>query len=585
MHVLASFWGVLTAAHKRRLRRTLLLMLAGAAAELISIGALLPLLTLLVNPGPMSEAIAERLKFIPAEPVVVAAIIFTMAAFASAATRFALVRSMSRLALDVAHELAAGIFGRMLRQPYSDHVRGNSSDVLVGIERVQLAVFGFLVPIMRGGVAAFIALSILTLLLFVDAATTILAALFLTCLYVSISLALRQRLDRDSISIAAMGKARIKAVQEALGAMRDIILDRSQPLFEAEFRRLDWRFREAQSATQIIATGPRFAIEAMAVAVLTLMLVLSSFRAGGIAASLPVIGMLALAAQRLLPLLHEIFTGWSLAVGNLQPLREVIALAHVPVADEDGGSKPKRNQDAIRFKREIAVDRVGFCYGQHGFMLENISLTISRGNWLGITGATGCGKSTLLDLLMGLLEPRNGTIRVDGRPLDSATRPSWRRQIAHVPQAVHLFDDTIATNIAFAVPQQEVSIDAIRAAAAAACIDDFIDSLPEGYQTRVGERGILLSGGQRQRLGIARALYRRAPVLILDEATNALDEQTEDRILQSLADRPELTLIAVSHRAATLSRCHSIINLEGGILLAAKTGRSAIEGHKVRAAE
>ncbi|HEX8450127.1 MAG TPA: ABC transporter ATP-binding protein, partial [Allosphingosinicella sp.] len=184
---------------------------------------------------------------------------------------------------------------------------------------------------------------------------------------------------------------------------------------------------------------------------------------------------------------------------------------------------------------------------------------------VGIAGATGGGKSTLLDLLMGLLEPDEGVILVDGRPLDGATRPAWQSGLAHVPQSIYLSDDTIAANIAFPRGAGDMDGERLEAAVRAAQLETFLAGLPEGLQTYVGERGVRLSGGQRQRIGLARALYRRPRLLILDEATSALDEGTEKAVLAALQRlRSDMTLVTVAHRATTLAACDRLIHVDGG---------------------
>jgi ABC-type multidrug transport system fused ATPase/permease subunit len=241
----------------------------------------------------------------------------------------------------------------------------------------------------------------------------------------------------------------------------------------------------------------------------------------------------------------------------------VLELAETPAAE----AKPDRGRvDPVPFETEIVLDTVSYGHGGSVFALRDIDLIIPRGACIGLTGPTGSGKSTLIDLLIGLLEPDAGEIRIDGRRLDLDSRVGWQARIAHVPQSIHLADDTIAANIAFG--DRDVDETRVQSAAAAACLDGFIAELPEGYGTRVGERGILLSGGQRQRLGIARALYKATPVLILDEATSALDEDTEREVMRSvLSMRDQLTIVIVAHRLSTLANCDRILRLEKGRLV------------------
>jgi ATP-binding cassette subfamily B protein len=202
-------------------------------------------------------------------------------------------------------------------------------------------------------------------------------------------------------------------------------------------------------------------------------------------------------------------------------------------------------------------------------VLSDINLEIKKGSSVVFVGRTGGGKSTTLDLLMGLLDPTEGQILVDGQPITGSHGRAWQRAIAHVPQSIFLSDTTIAENIAFGVDPAKIDLDRVREAARIAHIDDFVQTLPAGYQTSVGERGVRLSGGQRQRLGIARALYKRASVLIFDEATSALDSATERDLMDAVEKLSrDLTILMIAHRLTTVERCDEIVMLDQGHIVA-----------------
>ena len=219
----------------------------------------------------------------------------------------------------------------------------------------------------------------------------------------------------------------------------------------------------------------------------------------------------------------------------------------------------------LPFEDAIAFNDVTFRYQENAPALRNVDLTIARGERIGFVGKTGSGKSTMIDLLLGLLQPTDGTIAIDGTTLDEDNVAQWQAQIAHVPQAIFLSDGSIASNIAFGVPQDAVDLERVRDAARRADIDAFIMDQPGGYEATVGERGVRLSGGQRQRIGIARALYKGATVLVFDEATSALDEATETAIMESIyrLDR-DVTLLMIAHRITTLAGCDRIVRLDQG---------------------
>jgi ABC-type multidrug transport system fused ATPase/permease subunit len=567
MHALAALYRTLSQRRRRQFTLVMILMLVGACAELLTIGAALPFLALIAAPDQLAHwpVIARWIPLISGDPVLAASILLAAAAIGSAVVRILLSWAIHRFATAVGQDLAERIFSRMLRQPYAAYVRRSSSAVLSGVERVQQVVSDILLPGMLGLTYAFIAAAIMLLLFAIDALAAGAAALIVTAVYALMSLAVRGRLRRNAQIVSEASAARIKIVQEGLGGIRDVILDRSQPLFEQNFKRVDARYRSAQSLTAFIAAAPRFVVEAAGIVAIVLVAWAMSRQPGGIVAAIPVLGALALGAQRLLPLLHGAYAGLSYSGGAFGLLADVIVLVEAPVIEDraPGEGAP------LPFTQAIAFEKVSYRHEDGSFALKAIDLEIPRGARIGITGPTGSGKSTLLDLLMGLLEPDSGVVRVDGRSLDADTRALWQAQMAHVPQAIYLSDDSIAANIAFGIPATAIDRARLEAVAATAQIADFIADLPDGFDTRVGERGIRLSGGQRQRIGLARALYKQASVLILDEATSALDDATESAVMRAImALGEDITIVLIAHRKSTLAACDRLIRLRDGQVVA-----------------
>jgi ATP-binding cassette, subfamily B, bacterial PglK len=561
MDAFSALFRLLPPARRRQFLLTLLLMLAGAVAEMVTIGAALPFLALIADPSSalVPAWLVRLLAAVGGSPIVGAALLLIVAALGSALVRLALTWGSQRFVMAAGHDMAASVFGRMLRQPYSEQVRRNSSQTLAAIEKVQGVVFGLLQPAMQGLIGVVIAVCVFAVLLRIDARAAGIAAVSVAVAYVGVSLLVRPRLRRNSAAQASTMVDRTRTIQEGLGGIRDIILDRSENLFEAKFRDLDSRFRRATAATQFVAGAPRFVVEAAGLVAIALVTLAMSLEPGGVVKAIPVLGALALGAQRLLPLIQQAYYGWSLASGNFHAFRDVIELMQMPIPEPQPDSPP------LAIERDLVFDRVGFRFPEGRFALADVSFRIRAGEHVGIAGATGGGKSTLLDLLMGLLEPDEGSILVDGRPLDAVSRPAWQAGLAHVPQTIYLADDTIAANIAFPRPADDMDRERLAAAVRAAQLDSFLAGLADGLDTYVGERGVRLSGGQRQRIGLARALYRRPRLLILDEATSALDEDTEAAVLSALqALRNDLTLVTVAHRATTLAACDRLIRVDGG---------------------
>ena len=285
---------------------------------------------------------------------------------------------------------------------------------------------------------------------------------------------------------------------------------------------------------------------------------------GGINSSLPVLGALALGAQRLLPALQQSYSAWSSILGCRSSLIETVDLLgqKLDFVDEDCLQSP------MVFKSSISFENVSYSYNQNQpLVIKDISFDIKKGERVGIVGSTGSGKSTLIDLLMGLLMPTQGSIKIDGIELDGANVRGWKKQIGHVPQDIYLSDATIAENVAFGEEASILNKKNVLKALDKSQLLEFIQQKQEKLETFVGERGIKLSGGQRQRIGIARALYKDSQVLVFDEATSALDNRTEKEIISAIEKLDKnLTIIAIAHRLSTLRFCDKILHVEGGRL-------------------
>ncbi len=551
---------------RRQLALTLGLMVLGALAETATVGAVLPFLAIVAPGGDAGrfawlvapvELMADQIGL---SVLLTAALLLVAVAVVAAGLRLLLLWVSQHYIYAVAHDLSLAVYARVLHRPYAQHTMRNSAETLAAMEKVQFVLGNVLLPAMAGSTALFMALFILATLMVIDATTALLAASCFGLLYAVVSRLTRQRLYRNSDVVAASLKERVQVLQEGLGGIRDVLLDRSQQVFLDKFGSVDDRFRQAQAANLFIAAAPRHVVEAAGVVLIAIVAVLVAGRPGGINAALPVLGALALGAQRLLPLLQQAYFSWSQIHGHSAALIDIAKLMAEPLpVPRPAGTGPA-------FAKAIRFNAVSFAYpGERGTALRGIDLTIAHGERIGIVGQSGSGKSTFVDLLMGLLDPTAGSIEVDGRAITDPCKAEWQDQVAHVPQAIFLADSSIAANIAFGRKLDEIDTERVREAARLAEIDDFIAALPDGYATATGERGVRLSGGQRQRIGIARALYKQAGVLVFDEATSALDDATEAAVMQSVARLPrQLTLVIVAHRLSTLRLCDRIIRLDQG---------------------
>jgi ATP-binding cassette subfamily B protein len=351
-------------------------------------------------------------------------------------------------------------------------------------------------------------------------------------------------------------------MQEGLGGIRDILIDGSQEAYCDIYRKADLALRRAQDTSQFISQSPRYAMEALGMLLIAALAYMLTQQDGGNAKAIPILGALALGAQRLLPVLQQAYSSWASIQGAQASLHDALDLLDQPLPDHAHVPPPQ----PLRFRDQIALNRLSFRYGPQGpWVLRQIDVEIPKGSRVGFIGTTGSGKSTLLDILMGLLSSTEGSLLVDGVPVTAQNLRAWQAHIAHVPQTIFLADTTVAENIAFGIPPSLIDHARVRLAAQKAQIASTIESWSEQYQTKVGERGVRLSGGQRQRIGIARALYKQADVIVFDEATSALDNETERAVMDAIdCLGEELTVFLVAHRLSTLRNCTQVIELENG---------------------
>ena len=548
--------------------------------EVVSLGAVIPFVGILTQPEkifnlPSMGWVAKALGISSAIDLILPiTIAFAMAALVAGAIRLLLLWVSTKFIYGCGADLSIEVFSRTLYQPYSVHVGRNSSTVISGIAKIGSAQ-ATLQALVSLGISAAMIFSILVVLLFIDATVAMIAIIGFGFCYGLIAFSSRRRIQRNSQLIALESTQMVKVLQEGLGGIRDVLLGGSQPLYCNIYRNSQLPVMQALSSSHFFGTSPRYVMESFGMVLIAALAYGLSLRAGGFASAIPVLGALALGAQRLLPAMQQGYGAWSSMAANQASLADALKLLDQPMPKEayEPAPAPLSFQDAIRF------DDVFFSYGtENQWVLNSFNLIINKGSRVGFVGSTGSGKSTTLDLLMGILEPVQGKILVDGHPISGKHLRAWQQTIAHVPQSIFLADSTLAENIAFGVPREAINMDRVRKAASQAQIACFIESRPEGYQSLVGERGILLSGGQRQRLGIARALYKSASVLVFDEATSALDNATEQTVIDAIESlNRDLTILLVAHRLTTVQHCDTIVEMEHGRVVAQGTFRQLLE--------
>ena len=579
--LLIGLWKRLAKSRRRQLVLVFCLMLASAFAEVVSLGAVLPFIGVLTAPEkvlkyPSLERFVEELGIqTPQELVLPVVIIFMVTSILAGILRLTLLWATAKLSNAIGADMSLEMYRRTLYQPYKVHFLRNSSEVIDGITHKSWAAMDMLKSTMTLVSSSLLMTTMVAGLIVIDPAVVSAALVVFGLIYGVVALKARRKLKENSQRISEQGTLAIKSLQEGLGAIRDILLNWSQAAYCETYRKADMPYRMAYGSNLFISVSPRFAMETIGMVLIAGLAYFLSSQHGGIGPSLPLLGALALGAQRIIPALQQIYWAWASIAGNRASLEEVIDLLNQPIPEEALKPPPK----TLDFHSQITFNGVWFRYlDTEPWVLKDLNLVIPRGCRMGFVGGTGSGKSTTLDLLMGLLEPTKGHIMVDGMEIRTGALRTWQQNIAHVPQSIFLADSTLAENIALGIPAELIDMKKVKRAAEQAMIADFIESRPEGYNALVGERGVMLSGGQRQRIGIARALYKDAGVLVLDEATSSLDNQTEKAVMACLDNlHRDMTILIIAHRLTTIQNCDQIVELEGGAVIAQGTYDELIE--------
>jgi ABC-type multidrug transport system fused ATPase/permease subunit len=564
---LQTLWSYINKRQRKQLCCLFLLIVCTSLVEIIGIGAVVPLLGVLTAPERVyeNELMQPFLRFlelsVPSQLLLPITLIFALVAILSGGLRLTQLFMMTRLTSAIGEDLSNDAYRRTLYQSYLVHTKRNTSDVIATLTGKTNAIVGaILMPILVLISSAVMLIAIVSALIAVEASTALLAFLGFGSIYVLVVLGTKKQLKING-EIVGVELAQVhKALQEGLGGIRDVLLDGTQEAYCTTFKAADKPLRRATSNILIIGAGPRFVIEALGMVLIAGLAYVFATRSEGIYSALPLLGVIALSAQRLLPVLQQCYSNWTLIRSAQTTLADVLELLAQPLPNYLNS----KSDSSLTFTKCIKLDDVSFRYSANGaWVLKNITIELPKSARVGFIGKTGGGKSTLLDIVMGLLAPTSGRLYIDEHAVDYETAQAWQKHIAHVPQAIFLADTDIAQNIALGVSPDQIDYVRVRRAASQAQIADLVDSLPEGYQTFVGERGVRLSGGQRQRIGIARALYKNADVIVFDEATSALDVNTEAAVMEVIENlSKDLTILIVAHRLSTLSGCTQIIELE-----------------------
>ena len=557
---------------RRRIHFYLLIFLAliSSFAEIISLGAVLPFIGIITKPDKVYQNhyifyYATKFGIHNAQELILpVVIIFALISLIVGFFRIFMLWFTIKLTNAIGADLSYEAYIRTLYQPYKTHIDRSSSEVIsTVIQKVSVA-SSILQSIVNFITSTILFISILVTLFVINFYITTLTLLIFGLGYSIIIYNTKNILILNSQEIVKESTFLLKTIQDGLGSIRDILIDQSQITYANEYKNSTLRNQKAVSYNTFVNQFPRFAMETLGMVLIAILILILKNRDGNLESALPILGVIALGAQRMLPLMNQIFGSWSTILGGKTSLIDALSYLEQPVSSEK-----INNPLPIEFNNKIIFKNINFKYHKdQDWVLNDISCEITKGEKIGFIGETGSGKSTFFDILMCLLDPNNGKIYIDGIEMNSSFKKNWQKKIAHVPQNIFISDSTIKSNIAFGIPINEIDENKVIMAATQAKIIDFINTCKDGLNTKVGERGVQLSGGQRQRIGIARALYKNAQILIFDEATSALDTKTESEIMITIDELDkDLTILMIAHRTSTLKNCNRIIEFSKGSIL------------------
>ena len=573
MQTLKKFLILLNPAERKRAGVLMGMILVMAFLDMLGVASILPFMAVLANPELLQTNIVlntaftnSRLigiytteQFLFALGVVVFVLLFTSLAFKAltiyAQTRFVLMREYS-----IGKRLVEGY----LNQPYSFFLNRHSADLGKTIlSEVATVINGGAKQLMMLIAQSTVALSMLILLVIVDPLLALSVGVVLGLAYASIFAVMSGWLKRLGHLRINSNKKRFTAVSEAFGAAKEVKVGGLEQAYIQRFAKPAEIFAKGQATANVIAQLPRFVLEAIAFGGMLLVILYLMTKSGSFASALPIIALYAFAGYRLMPALQQIYQ----ALTQLRFVGPALDALHKELSGMPTVNVQNERLRPLPLTQAITLKNVSYRYPNASQpTLKSINLTIAAHSKVGFVGATGSGKTATVDVILGLLEPQKGYLSVDGQQITAANRSPWQRAIGYVPQHIYLADDSVAANIAFGVNTKDIDQQAIEYAAKIANLHEFvINDLPQAYATTVGERGVRLSGGQRQRIGIARALYHNPQVLIMDEATSAMDNITEKAVMEAVNNLGhDITIIIIAHRLSTVRKCNQIYLLEKG---------------------
>ena len=545
-------------------------MMIGMVLETFGIGLVIPTVALLMAGDPASKypQLRPALAFLghptQAQLVTVGMVVLFAVYLVKDLFLGFFAWRQTKFVFDVQANLSQRLFATYLRQPYAFHLQRNSAQLIQNsIAEVNLFAFMVILPLMIAVTEGLVIVGVAALLLAIEPLGAVIIGLLLGGASWGFQQITRSRIARWGAARQLHEGLRLHHIQQGLGGAKEVKLLGREADFLNQFHVHNAEAARVGRLSMTLQMLPRLWLELLAVTGLCTLVLVMQLQGRNMATFVPALGLFAVAAYRLMPSAMRLLQ----SAQTVKYYRPAISTLHQELALPMPEPESAHRSATTTFLSEVELSNITYTYPTAVTpAISDISLFIRKGEAVGIVGPSDSGKSTLVDVILGLLTPEVGEIRVDGRSIQQDIR-AWQDQVGYVPQAIYLTDDSVRRNVAFGLPPQDIDETAVRRALKAAQLDEFVLSLPQGLETVVGERGVRLSGGQRQRIGIARALYHDPAVLVLDEATSALDSDTERGVIEAVtALQGTKTVVIVAHRLSTVEHCDRIYRLEGGVV-------------------
>lgn len=573
--LIKQFFTLLAPNQRKRFYGLQVLVVLMGFAEIIGVASIIPFMALvgdltllqqdtIIAQVYQSSGISSEPKFVFVLGVGVL-VMFFIAAMISMFTSWRL----SMFATKVGTEIADRLYSHYLKQGWLFHASGSSAQLTKKIANETTRITDqVLLPLMHMNSRIALALFMCIAIFAYDPKVAITGLAIFGFAYFILYKIFRKRLQKNGTAISNVLEQRFRLMNEGFGGIKDVLLLGRDDDFIKRFNQTGRTLSYSQGTNTALAQVPRYFMELVAFgSMIALVLYLILHHDGNLGMILPILSVYALAGFKLLPAFQQIYASVAQIKGNIsafQSIQQDLKESMQAKVNQETNEKPSRNY--LTPKQEITLENITFTYpGKTQYALNQLNMSIPANSVIGIVGPSGSGKSTLIDILLGLIAPQHGQLKIDSETITDQNRRAWQNTIGFVPQSIFLSEGTIAENVAFGIPEKDIDLDQVKKALRLAHLDEFVQSLEKGIHTKVGERGVQLSGGQRQRIGIARALYHDASVLVFDEATSALDGITEKMIMEAIHDfSGQKTIIMIAHRLKTVQKCDQIFFIDKG---------------------